>query len=56
MDPRKRRQRKGGEEHLFEEIIAENLPNWGKETGIEIQETQIAPIEKPTQGYPHKDT
>ena len=27
-------------EDLFEQIIAENFPNLGKETGIQVQETQ----------------
>ena len=30
-------------ENLFEEIIAENFPNLGKETEIQIQEAQKAP-------------
>ena len=29
---------------LFEPFIAENFPNMGKKTGIEIQEAQITPI------------
>ena len=29
-------QREKGEEHLFEEIMAKNIPNWGKETDIEV--------------------
>ena len=29
-----------GTENLFEEIIAENFPNLGKETDIQVQEAQ----------------
>jgi len=29
---------------LFEQIIAENFPNLGKETGIQVQEAQRAPL------------
>ena len=36
-------ERERGEENLFEEIIAENFPNLGKETDIEIQEAQKIP-------------
>ena len=28
----------GGAEELFEQIIAKNFPNLGKETGIQVQE------------------
>ena len=38
---RRRRKRKG-DEHIFEEIMAENFPNL-KETDIKIQEAQRAP-------------
>ena len=45
-------EREKGEENLFEEIIAENLLNLGKETDIQIQEAQRIPIKinksKPT--------
>ena len=30
-------------ENLFEEIKAENFPNLGKETGIQVQEAQRVP-------------
>ena len=33
-----------GEEYLFQEIIAENFPNLGEETDIQIQEAQRTPI------------
>ena len=33
-------EREKGGEGLFEEIIAENFPNFGKETDIQIQEAQ----------------
>ena len=36
--PRKRKFR--GPEGIFERIIAENFPNLGKETGIQVQEAQ----------------
>ena len=35
--------RENGEENLFEETIAENFPNWGRETNIHIQETRELP-------------
>ena len=37
-----------GAENLFEEIIAENLPNLGKETDIQIQEAQRTHKQKHT--------
>ena len=33
-----------GAEGLFERIIAENFPNLGKETGIQVQEAQRTPF------------
>ena len=33
-----------GKEGLFEQIIAENFPNLGKDTDIKIQEAQGTPI------------
>ena len=33
-----------GPESIFEQIIAENFPNLGKETGIQIQETESYPL------------
>ena len=32
--------RENGAENLFEEIIAENIPSWGRETNIHIRETR----------------
>ena len=40
MGPTKRR---GRTENIIEERIAENLPNLGKETDIQIQEVQRVP-------------
>ena len=40
----RRRREKGGAENLCEEIIAENISNLGKETGIQIQEAEGTPI------------
>ena len=36
-------ERRKGKEKIFEEIIAENLPNMGKERLIQIQEVQRVP-------------
>ena len=33
-----------GAEGLFEQIIAEDFPNLGKETGIQVQEAQRTPF------------
>ena len=33
-------ERDRGPESIFEQIIAENFPNLGRETGIQIQETE----------------
>ena len=41
-DPRRRREK--GEEGLFGELIAENFPNLGNETDIQMQEAQRTPI------------
>ena len=32
-----------GPEYVFEQIIAENFPNLGRETGIQIQEIERSP-------------
>ena len=37
-------ERKRGTEHILEQIIAENFPNLGKETGIQVQEAQRTPL------------
>ena len=36
-------ERKEGPEKIFEEIIAENFPNMGKETVTQVQEAQRVP-------------
>ena len=41
--PRRRRERVKGSEKIFEEIIAENLPNMGKEIINQDQEAQRVP-------------
>ena len=33
-----------GPESVFEQIIAENFPNLGRETGIQIQEIERSPL------------
>ena len=33
-----------GLESVFEQIIAENFPNVGRETGIQIQEVERSPL------------
>ena len=38
-----RRRREKGTEKIFEEIIAKNFPNMGKEPPTQIQEAQQAP-------------
>ena len=47
--------REKGAENLFEEIIAENFPIMGKDTEIQIQESQRS-HNKITQGGPRQDT
>ena len=50
-------EREKGAEGLFEQIIAENFPNLGKETDIQIQEAQRTPIKikkKHTKTYSSK--
>ena len=37
-------EREKGAEGILEQIVAENFPNLGKETGIEIQEAQRTPF------------
>ena len=43
MSQKEKRETKGAE-NLFEEIIAENFPNQRKETDIQVQEAQRAPM------------
>ena len=33
-----------GPEYVFEQILAENFPNLGRETGIQIQEIERSPL------------
>ena len=33
-----------GPEYVFEQILAENIPNLGRETGIQIQEIERSPL------------
>ena len=42
-DARRRREREKVTEKIFQEIIAENFPNMGKETLAQIQEAQRVP-------------
>ena len=37
-------ERDRGPESVFEQIIAENFPNLGRETGIQIQEIERSPL------------
>ena len=37
-------ERDRGPETVFEQIIAENFPNFGRETGIQIQEMEKSPL------------
>ena len=37
-------ERDTGPEYVFEQIIAENFPNLGRETGIRIQEIERSPL------------
>ena len=36
-------ERARGPEYVFEQILSENLPNLGRETGIQIQEIERSP-------------
>ena len=33
-----------GPEYVFEQILAENIPNLGRQTGIQIQEIERSPL------------
>ena len=44
--------KKRGAEGILEQIIAENFPNWEKETGIKIQEAQRTPLKINTNRSP----
>ena len=48
-------EREKGPEKIFEEIIAENFPNMGKEIVNQVQEAQRV-LEGKTQGGTHRDT
>ena len=37
-------ERDRGPEYVFEQIIPENFPNLGRETGIQIQKTETSPL------------
>ena len=46
-------ERQGGRKFILKEMIAENFPNQGKETEIQIQEAQKSPYKiKPTMSTP----
>ena len=47
--PRRRRER--GPEKMFEEIIAENFPNLGKEIVNQVQKTQSPRRDKPKEEH-----
>ena len=36
-----KRKNEKGAENVFEEIIVENFPNLGKETGIQVQKAEV---------------
>ena len=44
-----------GPEYVFEQILAENFPNLGRETGIQIQEIERSPPQKPIKTVQHLD-
>ena len=44
-----------GPEYVFEQIIAENVPNLGRETGIQIQEIERFPPLKSIKTVQHLD-
>jgi len=44
LGSKKKKKRERGAEGVLEQIIAENFPNLGKETGIKIQEAQRSPL------------
>ena len=49
--PRRRREREKGPEKIFEEIIAENIPNMGKEIVNQVQEAQSPRKDKPKEEH-----
>ena len=46
-------ERDRGPETIFEQIIAENFPNLGRETGIQIQEIERFPLPKSIKTIQH---
>ena len=44
-----------GPEYVFEQILAENIPNLGRETGIQIQEIERSPPLKSIKTVQHLD-
>ena len=50
-----KRLRERGPQSLLEQIIAENFPNLGKETGIQIQEIERTPHPKSIKIVQHLD-
>ena len=52
--PEEEKQEKGAE-NIFEDIIAENVPNLGKETNTQVQEAQRVPHRINQRGT-HQDT
>ena len=46
-------ERDRGPESIFEQIIAENFPNLGRETGIQIQEIEKSPPPKSIKAVQH---
>ena len=44
-----------GPEYVFEQILAENFPNLGRETGIQIQEIERSPPLKSIKTVQHLD-
>ena len=54
-DSRIGRERERGPQSIFEQIIAENFPNLGKETGIQIQKIERTSPSKSTKTLQHLD-
>ena len=44
-----------GANGLFEQTLAQNFPNLGKETGIQVQQAQRSPPSKSTKTGQHQD-
>ena len=54
-DTEEEEEREKGIESVFEEVIAENFPNLGKEIVIQAMEVHRSPTQG-TQGRQHQDT